>query len=154
MKTSAGILLYRFRDKKPEFFLVHPGGPFFKGKEDGAWSIPKGEFTGGEDPLEKAKQEFEEETSFRLTAEAFIELNPVRLKSGKKIFAWAAEDDVDHERIRSNTFLMAWPPRSGQMKEFPEVDKAGWFDADEAKEKLNPGQVPLIEELVERLKEK
>ncbi len=152
MKTSAGILLYRFRENKPEFFLVHPGGPFFVNKDAGAWSIPKGEFTEGEDPLEKAKQEFEEETSHKLAQNEFVELKPVKLKSGKKICAWAAEGDLDHRAIRSNTFLLAWPPRSGQVKEFPEVDRAGWFDAETAKEKLNPGQVPLIDELVEKLK--
>lgn len=152
MKTSAGILLYRFREKKPEFFLVHPGGPFFVNKDAGAWSIPKGEFTEGEDPLEKAKQEFEEETSHKLTQKEFMELKPVKLKSGKKIYAWATEGDLDHGAIRSNAFAMEWPPRSGQVKEFPEVDRAGWFDAETAKEKLNPGQVPLIEELAEKLK--
>src|SRR5215469_9550223 len=112
-KQSAGILLYRIRDNQPQVFLVHPGGPFFRNKDNGAWSIPKGEFESGEEPLAAAKREFEEETGQKIDGE-FIQLDPVTLKSGKKVSCWALEGDIDHETITSNLFEMEWPPKSGK----------------------------------------
>ena len=150
MKTSAGILLYRFTNKVLEVFLVHPGGPFWKNKDVGAWSIPKGEFTESEDPLKAAQREFKEETSIEVSGN-FIALTPVKLKSGKLVYAWALEKDVDHTRITSNHFPLEWPPKSGKMIEVPEVDEAGWFTIKEAKEKINPGQLPLIDELIKKI---
>ena len=143
---SAGILLYRLKNKLPEVFLVHPGGPFWAKKDDGAWTIPKGEFDEREVPLDAAKREFEEETGTKISGE-FIELNPVKQKSGKIVFAWAVEGDIDPTKIRSNEFEIEWPPRSGKMKSFPEIDKASWFDPKEAKKKIIAAQVPLVEEL-------
>jgi predicted NUDIX family NTP pyrophosphohydrolase len=145
-KQSAGILLYRKTPAGPEFFLVHPGGPFFKNKDDGAWSIPKGEFTDDEDALTAAKREFDEETGSAVDGE-FIPLTPVKLKSGKIVQAWAVEGDIDHTQITSNTFTTEWPPKSGKMQAFPEVDRASWFGCDEAKQKINAAQVALLEEL-------
>ena len=146
MKTSAGILLYRFNKKELEVFLVHPGGPFWKNKDEGAWSVPKGEYTEEEDPLKAAIREFKEETGFSIAGN-FIPLNTVKLKSGKYVRAWALEKDVDATAFKSNTFLLEWPPKSGKKIEVPEVDKAEWFDLQEAKKKINAGQVPLLEEL-------
>lgn len=143
---SAGILLYRFTDSIIEIFLVHPGGPFWARKDDGAWSIPKGEFEPGEDPLAAANREFTEETGFVAKGD-FIPLTPVKLKGGKFIYAWALAMDVDAIGIKSNSFEMEWPPGSGKKKTFPEVDRAMWFRADDAKQKINPGQAPLIAEL-------
>ena len=151
VKTSAGILLYRIRNKKPEVFLVHPGGPFFAKKDSGAWGIPKGEFTEEENPLVAAKREFEEETGFKAEGN-FIELAPVKLKSGKIVFAWALEGDADASLLKSNTFHLEWPPRSGKMLEIPEVDRGEWFSIDVAKQKISQGQAPLIDELMQRLK--
>jgi predicted NUDIX family NTP pyrophosphohydrolase len=150
MKTSAGILLYRFINKVLEVFLVHPGGPFWKNKDAGAWSIPKGEFTEDEDPLKAAQREFREETGIEVSGN-FIALTPVKLKSSKLVHAWALEKDVDHTSITSNHFPLEWPPKSGKMIEVPEVDKAGWFTAKEAKEKINTGQLPLIDELIKKI---
>jgi predicted NUDIX family NTP pyrophosphohydrolase len=147
MKTSAGILLFRLRSKKIEVFLVHPGGPFWKNKDEGAWSIPKGEYEEGEDALTAAIREFKEETGVSVTGE-FIELNPVKLKSGKWVKAWALEKDIDATSVISNTFLGEWPPRSGKKIEVPEIDKAGWFTIAEAEKKINSGQVPLVAELL------
>jgi predicted NUDIX family NTP pyrophosphohydrolase len=147
VKQSAGILLYRKNNDQLQVFLVHPGGPFFKNKDLGAWSIPKGEFLSDEDQLAAAKREFMEETGQPIEGE-FIPLEPVYLKSGKKVYAWAVEGDIDHEIIVSNLFEMEWPPRSGKMQSFPEIDRAAWFTVDEAKEKINAGQVGLIESLV------
>ena len=143
-KQSAGILLYRKTGETPEFFLVHPGGPFFKNKDVGVWSIPKGEFVAGEEPLAAAKREFQEETGQAIDGD-FIELNPVVLKSGKKVYAWAIEGDMDCKYIESNLFEMEWPPKSGKIQSFPEIDRGGWFTADEAKLKISAGQVGLIE---------
>jgi predicted NUDIX family NTP pyrophosphohydrolase len=151
MKISAGILLYRFNDKELEVFLVHPGGPFWKNKEDGAWSVPKGETMPGEDLLEAAKREFQEETGFVVLGE-FIELAPVKLKSGKLVHAWALEKNVNAAELKSNTFLLEWPPGSGKKIEIPEVDRGTWFPVEKAKDKINPGQLALIEELVIKLK--
>jgi predicted NUDIX family NTP pyrophosphohydrolase len=150
-KQSAGILLYRNKGGRLQFFLVHPGGPFYRSKDEGAWSIPKGEFLDDEDSLAAAKREFLEETGQTIDGD-FINLQPVRLKSGKIIYAWAIEGDIDHEVITSNLFEIEWPPRSGKMQSFPEVDRANWFEADEAKIKLNATQVDLIEELVNILR--
>lgn len=146
-KQSAGILLYRKVDHQLQVFLVHPGGPFFKNKDAGAWSIPKGEFEDDEDPLLAAKREFLEETGQAIDGE-FIKLSPIKLKSGKTVHAWAIEGDIDHDTIASNVFEIEWPPRSGKKASFPEVDRAGWFDVAEAKVKVNSAQVKLIEELV------
>jgi len=145
-KQSAGILLYRKINKEPEVLLVHPGGPFFAKKDLGAWSIPKGEFPEGEDPLDAAKREFQEETGYVPKGE-FIPLGSVSLTSGKIILAWAAQGDFDPEKIKSNTFTLEWPPKSGQYKEFPEVDRAEWFPLALALEKINPAQRELIERL-------
>lgn len=145
-RRSAGLLLYRVRERAAEVFLVHPGGPFWSRKDLGAWSIPKGEIAEGEDPLEAARREFEEETGFRPEGE-FRELEPVRQRSGKVVHAWAVEGDCDPAVIRSNTFSMEWPPRSGRRQQYPEVDRAGWFDLERAKEKILEGQRPLLAQL-------
>ena len=149
-KTSAGILLYRMRNKFLEVFLVHPGGPFWAKKDDGAWSIPKGEFDDNEDPLKAARREFKEETGTALDGK-FIELSPVKQKSGKVVYAWAVKGDIDPTKISSNNFEMEWPPRSGKMRSFPEVDKADWFTLDKAKRKMNAGQVALLDDLALRI---
>jgi predicted NUDIX family NTP pyrophosphohydrolase len=150
-KQSAGILLYRKINIQLQVFLVHPGGPFFKKKDAGVWSIPKGEFLNDEDPLTAAKREFMEETGQPIDGN-FIPLDPVTLKSGKRILAWAIEGDIDHENITSNFFDIEWPPKSGRLQSFPEVDRGGWFDVDEAKQKVNAAQVALIEELFRMIK--
>ena len=149
-KTSAGILLYRRKDGKLQFFLIHPGGPFFATRDEGAWSIPKGEIDEGEDPLAAARREFNEETGFSPDGE-FLPLAPVTQKGGKTVQAWAIEGNCDAGAIRSNTFRLEWPPRSGTMQEFPEVDRAGWFLLDEAKRKINPAQAALLDELRTRV---
>lgn len=148
---SAGILLFKRSNDILLFFLVHPGGPFWKNKDIGAWSIPKGEFTDGEESLDAAKREFKEETGKRLDGD-FIELTPVKLKSGKTVFAWALEDDMEATKIECETMVqIEWPPKSGRFQSFPEVDKGEWFTADVAKQKINPSQVPLINELIKIL---
>jgi predicted NUDIX family NTP pyrophosphohydrolase len=125
--------------------LVHPGGPFWANKDAGVWSIPKGEYADGEDPRACAAREFEEELGSPVPAAAEpVELGTVKLRSGKEIVAFAVEGDLDPEGIRSNTFTLEWPPRSGRMREFPEVDRAGWFGLDEARSKLNPAQAALL----------
>jgi predicted NUDIX family NTP pyrophosphohydrolase len=140
-KRSAGILLYR----DDEVLLVHPGGPFWAKKDAGAWSIPKGEYDAGDDPRACALREFEEELGTALPpGTELAELGEVRQKSGKVITAYAAAGDVDADAITSNTFTTEWPPRSGRMQEFPEVDRAGWFDFETAREKLNPAQAELL----------
>jgi predicted NUDIX family NTP pyrophosphohydrolase len=145
-KQSAGILLYRKINNLLQVFLVHPGGPFFAKKDDGSWSIPKGEFLDDEDPLAAAKREFSEETGQAIDGD-FKPLSPITQKGGKKVFAWAIEGDIDHETIVSNDFEIEWPPRSGKKQVFPEIDKAGWFEVEEAKIKINPAQAELIENL-------
>ena len=145
-KQSAGILLYRNINNKLEVFLIHPGGPFFKNKDEGAWSIPKGEFLDDEDALTAAKREFLEETGQAIDGN-FTQLSPVKQKSGKIVFAWAVEGDIDHEIIVSNLFEMEWPPGSGKKASFAEVDRAGWFGVDEGKFKINGAQTAFIEEL-------
>ena len=151
-KKSAGLLMYRRRRGVLEVFLVHPGGPFWQKKDVGSWSIPKGEYMPGEDPLEAAKREFQEETSFKVLGE-FIPLTPRKQPSGKVISAWAFEGDGDASAIKSNTFQMEWPPRSGRQQEFPEVDRAGWFSIPAAKEKIIKGQSGFLGELTQILKE-
>lgn len=145
-KQSAGLLLYRLRDGSPEVLLVHPGGPLWRNKDEGAWSIPKGELNPDEDPLSAAQREFAEETGVR-PAGPLVRLDPVRQKGGKVVHAWAVEGDADPSRLSSNTFELEWPPRSGRRQRFPEVDRAGFFTFDEAKRRLNPGQAPLLDQL-------
>lgn len=145
---SAGILLYRNINGQIEFFLVHPGGPFFKNKDEGYWSIPKGEFLPDENPLAAARREFEEETGRPIKAGKFIELSPIKQKSGKIVHAWGAEGELDADTITSNTFEIEWPPHSGKMSSFPEIDRAGWFDIENARLKINAAQAALIDELL------
>ena len=151
MKKSAGILLFRKREAATEVFLVHPGGPFWSKKDIGAWSIPKGEFGEDEDPLAAAKREFEEETGKSIEGD-FLPLRPVSQKSGKQVYAWAVEGDINAETVFSNTFKMEWPYKSGKYQTFPEVDKAAWFSVTEAKEKINPAQAAFINELEQMMK--
>jgi predicted NUDIX family NTP pyrophosphohydrolase len=148
-KISAGLLLYRRRQGGAEIFLVHPGGPFWAKKDAGAWSIPKGEAAPGENLLAAAQREFEEETGLGVTGE-FRALEPVRQSSGKLVHAWAVEADCDAASIRSNTFDMEWPPRSGRTQAFPEVDRAAWLDLVTARVKITKGQLGLLDQL-ERL---
>ena len=149
-RVSAGILLYRFRGETLEVFLIHPGGPYWRGKDTGAWSIPKGELEEGDNELAAAQREFEEETGSRVSGE-FIPLEALRLKSGKIVYAWALRGDIDASAIRSNSFSIEWPPRSGRQQEFPEVDRGGWFTMEAAREKIHPGQLGFIDQLQERL---
>lgn len=146
-KQSAGLMLYRKINNTIEIFLVHPGGPFWKNKDEGAWSIPKGEFNDDEEPLQAAIREFFEETGIQISGE-LVELKPVMQKGGKIVYAWALEKNIDAATITSNTFEIEWPPRSGKYQNFPEADKAGWFSVDEAKKKLNTMQVAFLEELI------
>jgi len=148
-KKSAGILLYRFTNKNLEVLLVHPGGPFWKNKDEGAWSVPKGEFEDDEEPLAAAIREMKEETGVTLKGD-FIELTPIKQKSGKLVYAFAKEYDLDPSQIKSNEFEMEWPPRSGKKRSFPEIDKAEWFDIKTAKEKIIAAQWPLIDELIKK----
>jgi len=145
-KQSSGILMYRRREGAIEVFLVHPGGPFWTKKDVGAWSIPKGEFTEGDDPFAAAKREFQEETSFAASGK-FAPLTPVKQSGGKVVHAWAVEGDCDASTIKSNTFSLEWPPHSGRQESFPEVDRAEWFPIEVAKNKILPAQVGLIEQL-------
>lgn len=148
-KQSAGIMAYRRNTEgKFEVLLVHPGGPFYKNKDEGAWSIPKGEYAEGEDALLTAKREFTEETGNTLPATGFIPLQPVKIKSGKVISAWAVKADFDEPLIQSNYFEIEWPPRSGKKQSFPEADKAEWFSLEEAMYRINAGQKSLIEQLL------
>jgi predicted NUDIX family NTP pyrophosphohydrolase len=145
---SAGILLYRWTAGTLEVFLVHPGGPFWKNKDAGCWTIPKGEFENAEPALDAAKREFREETGFALKGH-FQALSPVRQKGGKRIFAFALSGDLDPSTIVSNTFELEWPRHSGKLRQFPEVDKGGWFTLPAAREIINPAQIALLEELEE-----
>ncbi|MBU5636918.1 NUDIX domain-containing protein [Geomonas sp. Red69] len=150
-RRSAGLIMYRVRNGAPELLLVHPGGPFWARKDLGAWSIPKGEYLEGEDPLQAARREFREETGHEPSG-SFIELDRIRQPGGKLVRAWAFSGDFDPAHLVSNTFTMEWPPRSGRQTEFPEVDRACWFGIDEAREKILPGQLPLIDQVAALLR--
>src|SRR2546428_12407667 len=145
-KKTAGLLLYRIRGSAVEVFLVHPGGPFWAKKDLGAWSIPKGEFDDQEDGRDAARREFAEETGFTVSGD-LIPLGARRQAGGKTVHAWAVQGDCDPASLISNTFPIEWPPRSGRIQQFPEVDRAGWFDLDSARTKLNPGQVAFLDDL-------
>jgi predicted NUDIX family NTP pyrophosphohydrolase len=149
-RTSAGLILFRRRPEGVEVLLVHPGGPLWAKKDDGAWSIPKGEPAEGEDELSVAKREFTEETGASPSGD-FVALEPLRQPSGKLVHAWAVEGDFDPATLESNTFVMEWPPKSGRRREFPEVDRAEWFPLETAARKLLPGQVPFLTELRRKL---
>lgn len=145
-KYSAGLLMFRRNKVGIEVLLVHPGGPFWAKKDLGAWSIPKGEFEDSEDPLDAAIREFREETGFPVS-EPFTPLGTIKQPSGKLVTAWAFEGDCDPATLISNSFELEWPPRSGKMSSFPEIDRAAWFDPANAKERILKGQIKLIEEL-------
>jgi predicted NUDIX family NTP pyrophosphohydrolase len=145
-KKSAGLLLHREKRGSLEVFLVHPGGPFWAKKDDGAWSIPKGEFGADEEPLDAARREFREETGLVVAGE-YLPLTPIRQTGGKTVYAWAVRGDADAATAESNTFSMEWPPGSGKMREFPEIDRADWFEIDVAKRKILKSQLPLLEQL-------
>lgn len=149
-KRSAGLLMYRHRGGALELFLVHPGGPYFRRKDAGIWSIPKGEYTREEDAFDAARREFHEETGFRADGE-FLPLGDIRQRGGKRVTAWAFEGDGDAASIRSNSYQIEWPPRSGRQREFPEVDRAGWFSPEEARRRIIPSQAELIDRLMEQL---
>jgi len=148
-KQSAGLLLYRCGGEGTEVLLVHPGGPFYVRKDEGVWSVPKGELEPGEEPVAVALREFEEELGSAAPVDpgALVELGSVRQKGGKVVVAWCAPGDFDVTRAQSSTFALEWPPRSGQIREFPEVDRAGWFSLAEARRKLVPAQAELVDRL-------
>jgi predicted NUDIX family NTP pyrophosphohydrolase len=146
-RTSAGILLYRLRPAGPEVLLGHMGGPFWAKKDDGGWSIPKGEHGPDEDPLAVARREFEEELGSSVPTQELVPLGALRVTSGKVLTVWAAEGDLDAAAAQSNTFTVEWPPRSGRLQEFPEIDRAAWFGLEEARSKLVKGQVPFLDRL-------
>jgi predicted NUDIX family NTP pyrophosphohydrolase len=149
-KLSAGLLVYRRATDGIEVLLVHPGGPYWAKKDEGAWSIPKGEYTPDEDAFEVAQREFAEELGVDPPADReAVSLGELRQPSGKRVSAWAVEGDVDVTEVHSDTFEIEWPPRSGRMREFPEVDRAGWFDIETARRKLVSGQVGFLERLSE-----
>lgn len=155
-KTSAGLLLFRQRAAGLEVFLVHPGGPFWARKDDGAWSIPKGELTAGEDALSAANREFAEETGFAVgewPPGEYLPLDPLRQPGGKVVHAWAVRGDADPARLRSNTFSMEWPPRSGKQREFPEADRAEWFSIEDARRKILKGQSGFLDQLERQLRD-
>lgn len=147
---SAGILVYRFVDRRLQVLLVHPGGPFWARKDQGAWSIPKGLFEPDETPLQAAQREFQEETGFAADGD-FLELGTLRQSSGKTVHAWALEMDLDPNRIVSNTFRLEWPKGSGRLQEYPEVDRGQWFEIPEARRKIVKGQAGFVDALLERL---
>jgi predicted NUDIX family NTP pyrophosphohydrolase len=150
-KLSAGILMYRRGAGGIELLLVHPGGPFWANKDEGAWSIPKGEYAEGEDPLDAAKREFAEELGSAAPRRPFLDLGAIKQPSRKVITAFAVEGDFDSAALRSNRFELEWPPKSGRKQDFPEVDRAGWFAPSAAREKIQPGQAPFIDRLLEGL---
>ena len=150
-KTSAGLMLYRRRDSGVEVLIGHMGGPFWARKDEAAWSVPKGEYDPGEEPFDVARREFEEEIGSPVPAEEFLALGEVRQSGGKVLTVWAAEGDLDAAAARSNTFSLEWPPRSGRIEEFPEIDRAAWVTVDEARTKLVRGQVPLLDQLLAAL---
>lgn len=149
-KKSAGILLYRRTGGVLEVFLIHPGGPLFAKRDLGSWSVPKGEYDEGEEPLAAARREFEEETGFPVGGN-FIPLSPIRQKSGKVVTAWAVEGDFDPSQLQSNLFTLEWPPGSGKQRHFPEVDRGDWFPLPAARSKINPAQIPLLDQLEQHL---
>ena len=149
-KQSAGLLMYRLRDRRIEIFLVHPGGPFWAKKDLGAWSIPKGEYAEGENPLDAARREFTEETGFAAEGN-FVDLGTVKQAGGKIVSVWAVEGDCDPAKLRSNMCLIEWPPRSGRKIEIPEVDRGAWFTVEEARERILKSQEPIVDLLLERL---
>lgn len=149
-RTSAGLLPFRRREGRIEVFLVHPGGPFWANKEAHAWSVAKGEVEGEEDLLAAARREFAEETGCALAGEP-LSLAPVRQAGGKIVHVFAVEADVDPDAIRSNTFALEWPPRSGRVRSFPEVDRAAWFSLAEARRRIHEAQIPVLDELAARL---
>ncbi|RZJ83387.1 MAG: NUDIX domain-containing protein [Chryseobacterium sp.] len=151
MRISAGILLFRIKNSVLEFFLVHPGGPFYVKRNEGVWSVPKGEFEESEAPLDAAIREFEEEVGTRIAGN-FIELQPIIQKGGKKVLCWALEGDLDPATLVSNTFEMEWPPKSGKMQDFVEVDRGDWFDYRKACVAIKDRQIPLLDELRTMLK--
>jgi predicted NUDIX family NTP pyrophosphohydrolase len=138
--------MYRDRPSGREFLLVHPGGPFWVKKDEGVWSIPKGEFTDGEDPLDAARREFEEELGTAVVGD-FMQLTPIKQKSGKVVHAWAVRGDFDVASVKSNLFSMEWPPKSGRQQEFPEVDRAEWFDLETARKKILAAQMELVDQV-------
>ena len=145
---SAGLLLYRENLGEIEVLLVHPGGPYWQTKDDGSWTIPKGEFDDNEDPLKAAKREFEEETGAAPPNGDFLPLGPLKQPSGKTVFAWAVKGDFDPATLRSNMFPMEWPPKTGKLQQFPEIDRAAWLTPEIAKQKILRGQVTLIDQLL------
>jgi|GEM_PF-213173 len=147
---SSGVLLFKFRDDRLEVLLVHPGGPFWARKEDVSWSIPKGRIEGDESPLDAAKREFREETGFEVDGD-FIDLGQSKQSSKKVVHIWALEDDLDATKVSSNNFSVEWPKRSGIIREYPEIDRAGWFDIGQAKEKIQKGQAVFIDRLIEAI---
>lgn len=151
-KKSAGLIMYRLRNDQIEVLLVHPGGPFWAGRDKGAWSIPKGEYQDDEDPLAAARREFREEIGVEATG-PFIELAPVKQKGGKTVVAWAFKGDFDPSLLKSNTFVLEWPPHSGKTVAFPEVDEAQWFSLDLARTRIIQVQAGLLDELASRLSE-
>jgi predicted NUDIX family NTP pyrophosphohydrolase len=150
LKKSAGILFFREVSGRLEVLLVHPGGPFWAKKDDGSWSIPKGEFDEGEDPLTAARREVAEETGLTADGE-LIPLGQLRQPSGKIVYAWAMKGDFDPARLKSNTFSMEWPPKSGRQQEFPEIDRAAWFTVESARRKILKGQAGFLDRLQEKL---
>ena len=150
-KQSAGLLVYRLKNGRPEVLIAHMGGPFHSNKDQGHWSVPKGEFDGGEDPKLAAAREFGEELGKAVPPGDWQDLGSVILKNGKEVSVWAVEGDLDVSDITSSTFRLEWPPRSGQVQEFPEIDRAGWFGLPEAAAKLSPGQVAFLERLANLL---
>ena len=151
MRKSAGLLLYRRIGFELEFFLIHPGGPLFAKRDLGVWSVPKGEFLSGEKPLDAAIREFEEEVGTRIEGD-FFELEPIIQKGGKKVLCWAIEGDLDPTTLVSNTFEMEWPPKSGKKQDFVEVDRGGWFNYEDAIKVIKDRQIPLLDELIKKLK--
>jgi predicted NUDIX family NTP pyrophosphohydrolase len=145
-KKSAGVLLFRRHGDHLEVLLVHPGGPFWAKRDEGAWTVPKGEFGDDEEPLAAALREFKEETGVELSGLS-IALDPVRQSGGKVVYAFAIEGNIDASKIQSNTFMLEWPPKSGKLREFPEVDEARWFSLEEAEIKINKAQVALLRQL-------
>ncbi|WP_104381550.1 NUDIX domain-containing protein [Sphingobacterium sp. HMA12] len=145
-RFSAGILLYKFQEKGISFFLVHPGGPFFAKKDEGWWTVPKGEVADDESELEAATREFLEETGY-LPSGSFIRLDPIKQKGGKIVHCWAVEGDIDPDSLISNDFQIEWPPKSGRIQTYPEIDRGAWFTMEEAKKKINMQQISFLEQI-------